>query len=63
MAGVISQSWNSEGHLVFAHVVLTETLGVRQAQEIQARIMWCMDLWKRGQHAGLVVDAEEEGAA
>ena len=49
--------------LVFAHVVLTKTLGVRQAQEIRARITRRMDLWERGQHVGLVGDAEAEEAA
>ena len=61
--GGISRSWNSERPLVFAHIVLTKTLGVRQAQEIQARIMRRMDLWERGQHAGLVGDAKVEGVA
>ena len=56
--GVISRSWNSKRPLVFVQVVLTKTLGVRRAQEIRARITRCMDLWERGQHAGLVGDAE-----
>ena len=55
--GVISRSWNSERPLVFAHVVLTKTLGVRRDREIRARITRRMDLWERGQHAGLVGDA------
>ena len=63
MAGVISRSWNSERPLVFAHVVLTKMLGVRWAREIKARITRRMELWGRGQHAGLVGDAEAEGAA
>ena len=42
---------------------MTKTLGVRWAQEIRARITRHMDLWERGQHAGLVGDAEAEGAA
>ena len=37
-------------------------LGVRRAREIRARITRRMDLWERGQHAGLVGDAEAEGA-
>ena len=61
--GVLSRSWNSERPLVFAHVVLTKTLGVRRAREIRAWITRRMDLWERGQHAGLVGDAEAEGAA
>ena len=61
--GVLSRSWNSERPLVFAHVFLTKTLGVHWAREIQARITRRIDLWKRGQHAGLVRDAEAEGAA
>ena len=61
--GVISLSWNSEITLVFSHIVLTKLLGVRWAQEIWARITRRMDLWERGQHAGLVEDAEAEGSA
>ena len=62
-SGVLNRSWNSERPLVFAHVVLTKTLGIRRAQEIRARITRCMDLWERGHHAGLVGNAEAEGAA
>ena len=61
--GVISRSWNSKRPLVFAHVVLTKTLGVRRAREIRARITMRMDLWERRQHAGPVGDAEEERVA
>ena len=61
--GVISRSWNSERPLVFAHVVLMKTLGVRRDREIRARITRRMDLMERGQHAGLVGDAKKEGAA
>ena len=61
--GVISRSWSSERPLVFAHVVLTKTLGVCRAPEIRVRITSRMDLWERGQHAGLVGDAEAEGTA
>ena len=42
---VIGRSWNSNRPLVFYHVVLTKTLGVRRSQEIRAKIMWRMDLW------------------
>ena len=63
MAGVLNRSWNSEKPLVFAHVVLTKTLGIRWAREIRSRITRRMDLWERGQYAGLVRDAEAEGAA
>ena len=38
-------------------------LGVRRAQEIRARIIQLMNLWKRGLHLGLVRDAGAEGAA
>ena len=62
-AWVINRSWNSERTLVFAHVVLTETLGVCRAREIRARIMRRIYLWERGLNAGLVGDAEAEGAA
>ena len=61
--GVLSRSWNSKRPLVFAHVVLTKTLGVRRAREIRERITRHMDLWGRGQHAGLVGDSEVEGAS
>ena len=55
-------SWNSDIPLVFAHVILTKTLGLRRAWEIQAWITRCMDLWERGLHADMVGDAEAEGA-
>ena len=61
--GGLGRSWNSERPLVFDHVVLTKTLGVRRAREIRARITRRMDLWERGQHAGLVGDTKAEGAA
>ena len=61
--GVLNRSWYSEMPLVFAHVVLTKTLGICRAREIWARITRRMDLWERGQHAGLVGDAEAEGDA
>ena len=62
MAGGNLTEWNSERNLVFAHVVLTKTLGVRRAREIRARITRRMDLWDRGPYAGLVGDAKAEGA-
>ena len=61
--GVLNRSWNSERPLVFTHVVLTKTLGIRRDREIRARITRCMEIWERGQYAGLVGDAEAEGAA
>ena len=60
---VLARIWNSERPLFFAHVVLMKTLGVRRAREIRARITQRMDLWERGQRAGLLRDAEAEGAA
>ena len=57
------RTWNSDRTLIFAWVVLTKTLGVRRAREIRAMITRQMDLWERGLHAGLVGDAEVEGAA
>ena len=38
-------------------------LGIQRAIEIQEQITRRMDLWERGLHAGLVGDAEAEGAA
>ena len=61
--GVLERSWKSERPLIFSHVVLTKTLGVRRAQEIWSRIMKQIDLWERGLHAGLAGDAEAEGDA
>ena len=61
--GVLAWSWNSDRPLVFAHVALTKTLGIRQAREIQARITRPTNLFKGGQHAGLVGDAKAEGSA
>ena len=60
---VLKRSWNSKRPLVFAHFILTKTLDVHQDGEIRARITRRMDLWERSQHAGLVGDAEAEGAA
>ena len=60
---VLTRSWNSKRPLVFAHIVFTKRLGVRQAREIRARITRRMDLWDKGQHAGLVGNVEAEGAA
>ena len=61
---VIVRSWDSKSPLlVFAHVVLTKTLGVCRAKDIRARITSPMDLWKRGLHTGPVGDANAEGAA
>ena len=56
--GFLKRIWNSDIPLVFAHIVLTKTLGVRRAREIQARITWRMDIWERGLHAGLLGDAK-----
>ena len=61
--GVLDRRWNSEIPLVFAYDVLTKMLGVHRAREIQTRLTQRMDLWERGIHAGLVGDAEAEGAA
>ena len=61
--GIISRSWNSNRPLVFAHVIIMKTLGVCRAREIRAKITRHMDLWERGQHAGLVGDTEAEGDA
>ena len=61
--GVLSRICNSEIPIVFAHVVLTKTLGICRAREIWARIMRRMDLCERGHHTGLVGNAEAEGAA
>ena len=52
--GVLNRSWNSERPLFFAHGTLTKTLGIRRARKILARITRRMNLWERGQHAGLV---------
>ena len=56
-------SWKSERPPVFAHILLTNMMGVRRAREIGAWITRRMDLWERGIHAGLLGDAEVEGAS
>ena len=56
-------SWNSKRPLIFIHIVLTNTLGVRRAKDIRARTTRQMDLSEGGLHAGLVGDAEAKGAA
>ena len=60
--GVLSRSWNYERPLVFAQVVLTKTLGVCRAREIQAWITRQIDIWESGLHEGLIGDSEVEGA-
>ena len=59
--GVIDRKWSSKRPLIFAHVVLTKTLGARKAREIRASINLQLDLWERGIHAGLVGGALVEG--
>ena len=56
------RTWNSNTFIVFSHVVLTKTLGVRRAKEILAQITRQMDLWERGLHSGLVWYANAEGS-
>ena len=58
LQGLLRSSWNSERPLVFTHVVLTNTLGVRRAKEIRAWITRRMELWEWGIHAVLVGDTE-----
>ena len=60
--GVLNRIWNSEIPLVFAHVVITNMLGIHRAKEIRARIIRRMDLWYIGLLDGLVGDVEMEGA-
>ena len=55
---VLGWNWNSKRHLVFSHVVLTKTLGVRRAREIREWITRQMDLWERDLHARLVGDTK-----
>ena len=59
---VLDRSWNSEIPLVFAHIILKKTWGVCRAREIRARLTRRMEFWEKGLHAGLVGDAEAEGA-
>ena len=58
---MLDQKWDSKISLVFTNVVLTKTLGQRNAREIRARIDRRLDLWERIIHAGLVGDALAEG--
>ena len=60
--GVLNRSYKSDRQLVFSHVVLTKTLGIRRAREISSRISRRMDLLERGIQSGLVRGAEAEGA-
>ena len=36
--GVLDRKWNSKRPLIFAHVVLTKTMGAHKARDIRARI-------------------------
>ena len=60
---MLNRKWNSKRLLIFAHVVLTRTLGARKVREIRSRINRRLDLWERGIHAGLVGDALAESRA
>ena len=60
--GVLERIWNSEIPLVFTYIVLTNILGIHRDREIRACIYQWMDLYKKVVHAGLVGDAEAEGA-
>ena len=60
---MLDWKWNSERPLVFAHVILTSTLGTCKARDIRVMIDHCLDLWERCIHTGLVGDALEEGRA
>ena len=42
--GVISRSWISKSPLLFAHVILTNMVGVHRVKEIRVRITRRMDL-------------------
>ena len=61
LRGVLGRILNYERPLFCSHIILTKTLGVRQAREIESQISMRMDLWKMGVHAGLVVYVEAEG--
>ena len=60
---VLDWKWNSERHLNFSHVLLTETLGACKAREIWSSIDFRLDLWERGIHASLLGGALSEGWA
>ena len=60
--GVLGRTRNSERPLVIALVVLTKTMGVNWAKKIRSQITRWMYLLERGLHAGLIGDAEAEGA-
>ena len=51
---MIDQKCNSGMPLVFAHLVLTNTLGAHKARGIQARIVCHIDLWDRSIYASLL---------
>ena len=59
---VINRSCNYERPLIFSQVVLTKVLGIRRARGIWKHITRRINLWERGLHAGLVGEAEAEGA-
>ena len=60
LRGFINRSWNYKRTLLFANVVLTNTLGIYQARDIRATLTQRIDLWERGLHAGLVRNVEME---
>ena len=54
---------NSERPLVFAHIIITNMLGVRRAKEIQTQITRRMDLWERYLNTCLLGNAKAEWGA
>ena len=59
--GMLNWKWNSKRPLIFAHVVLTKTLGTRKARDIRANIDRRLDLWNRWIHTSLVGYELSEG--
>ena len=55
--GVLNRSWNSKIPLVFAQIVIMKNLGVYRARNIRASVASRIELWVRGIHTGMVVDA------
>ena len=61
--GVLGRTWNSKRPLIFDHVVLTNSFGVRGTRKIRAWITRRIDLCDRGLQLGLVGDVRSEEAA
>jgi len=57
LEGMIKRCWNSKHMIVFQIVMLQRESRVKKAKDICTLLSHWMDLWKQGEHQGLVKHA------